>query len=555
MADITVSSDVDTFMQSANYAAMRSALDLEPGVDVQAYSSTLAAVAGGTYTGASSITTVGTITSGTWNGTALAVNKGGTGATDAVTARANLGLEIGVNVQAYNSNLDALGLGLYLGSTSITTVGTITTGTWNANIIAVNKGGTGASTDSGARTNLGLVIGTNVQAYSSVLDGVAAGNINNVAIGATTASTGKFTTLESETGKISAYTGFKNRVINGDMRIDQRNEGGNVTTVGANAYVTDKFRVNTTTMGQLTHTVARSTTNNARSPFSLSYTVGTAETAIAAGENAELATTIEGLHIADFLLGTANAKQMTLSFWVRSSLTGTFCVGLQNSAQDRSFIKEYTISVADTWEQKTITLTGDTTGTWLATNGIGMHIRWNLGAGSNFNGTDNSWQAGNLRKTTNQVNLITTAGATFYLTDVQLELGPTATEFERIGFADQLELCQRYYEKSFNIGTAPAQNTATGDQSRFGCPVATGGSSAMNGQIFFNTRKRAAPTITTFNAYAANAQIRNITDGADCSATAVIGESTHGFSLTFTTNAGAAVGEQLGVNWTANIDF
>jgi hypothetical protein len=160
---------------STTASGARTALGVAIGSDVQAYNATLASVAGGTYAGDDSITTVGTIAAGTWNGTSIAVANGGTGSTTASGARTALGVAIGSDVQAYSSTLGAVAGGTYTGSSSITTLGTITTGTWTGTAIAVANGGTGSTTASSARTALGLAIGSDVQAYSSTLDAVAAG--------------------------------------------------------------------------------------------------------------------------------------------------------------------------------------------------------------------------------------------------------------------------------------------------------------------------------------------------------------------------------------------
>ena len=143
--------------------------------------------------------------------------------------------------------------------------------------------------------------------------------------------------------------------------------------------------------------------------------------------------------------GTANARTVTLSFWVRSSLTRTYCVNVRNYATDRSYVATYTINSSNTFEYKTITIAGDTTGTWLTNNGVGMFISWDLGSGSNANTTAGSWVAANKENTSAQANWIGTSGATFYITGVQLERNTTATPFEWIPYTTELQLCQRYY--------------------------------------------------------------------------------------------------------------
>jgi len=154
---------------------------------------------------------------------------------------------------------------------------------------------------------------------------------------------------------------------------------------------------------------------------------------------------IEGFNVADLNWGTANAKTVTLSFWVRSSLTGTFGGVLQNSANNRSYPFTYTISSANTWEYETVTIAGDTTGTWLTTNGVGVWVMLGLGVGSTFSGTAGAWAGSNFISATGATSVVGTNGATFYITGVQLEVGSTATSFDYRPYTTELQLCQRYY--------------------------------------------------------------------------------------------------------------
>jgi hypothetical protein len=156
---------------------------------------------------------------------------------------------------------------------------------------------------------------------------------------------------------------------------------------------------------------------------------------------------IEGFNSADLAFGTASASTVTLSFWVRSSLTGTFGGALGNSGNNRAYPFTYTISSANTWEQKSITIAGDTSGTWVTNNGSGLKVKFGLGTGSTYNGTAGSWQAANLISATGAVSVVATSGATFYITGVQLEAGSVATPFERRPYGTELQLCQRYYCK------------------------------------------------------------------------------------------------------------
>jgi len=234
--------------------------------------------------------------------------------------------------------------------------------------------------------------------------------------------------------------GFKNRIINGAMVIDQRNAGASVTS----GFAVDRFNFQENSSSAFT--IQRSTTAPAGFTNSVLITVTSAASATAAQIN-RFFQRIEGFNTADLGFGTANAKTVTLSFWARSSLTGTYCASLLNSAADRSYVAEYTISVANTWEYKTITIAGDTTGTWLTDNGIGIQVIFDFGSGSDYNATAGSWVAAGDWRTTNQVNFANTNGATFYITGVQLEVGSTATSFDYRPYGTEFSLCERYFQK------------------------------------------------------------------------------------------------------------
>ncbi len=188
-------------------------------------------------------------------------------------------------------------------------------------------------------------------------------------------------------------------------------------------------------------------------------TTTAADASLSAAQYTAVYTTIEGLNITDFAWGTASAATVTLSFWVKSSITGTFSGALANSAYDRSYPFNYTISVASTWEYKTITIAGDTSGTWLTTNGLGIRLYMSLGAGSNFTGTANAWGAtGRTASTTGTTSVISTLNATWQFTGVQLEKGSTATSFDVRPYGTELSLCQRYYYRAVNGNTQPITN-------------------------------------------------------------------------------------------------
>jgi hypothetical protein len=239
--------------------------------------------------------------------------------------------------------------------------------------------------------------------------------------------------------------GFKNRLINGAMVIDQRNAGASVTQTTADLFPVDRWIISGTVTSKFTGqqnagavTPPAGFVNYLGITSSSAYTVGAAEQFF-------IRQKIEGFNVADFVWGTANASTVTLSFWVRSSLTGTFGGSLTNSAQTRSYPFTYTISVANTWEQKTITVAGDTSGTWLTTNGVGLFVFLGLGVGSTLSGTAGAWAAAGYFSATGATSVVGTNGATFYITGVQLEKGSTATSFDYRPYGTELALCQRYY--------------------------------------------------------------------------------------------------------------
>jgi hypothetical protein len=247
-------------------------------------------------------------------------------------------------------------------------------------------------------------------------------------------------------GQYAQYTGFKNRIINGAMVIDQRNNGASVTypgsgSVGSELYVIDRWAGNST--GSTRFSMQRSTTAPAGFTNSLLITTTTAGTP-GASDFCYFVQGIEGFNTADLGFGTANAQTVTISFWIRSSLTGSFGGSISNSAANRRYPFSFAISAANTWEYKTITIPGDTTGTWLTDNGRGITLVFNLGTGSTNEGPANAWATTGIAPT-GSVDLVATAGATLNITGVQLEKGSTATSFDYRPYGTELALCQRYY--------------------------------------------------------------------------------------------------------------
>jgi len=257
------------------------------------------------------------------------------------------------------------------------------------------------------------------------------------------------TAADSISNSAGSPYGFKTRIINGAMTIDQRYAGASVNTSGAWTYPVDRFSVITGgTGGAAVFAAQRSAVAPTGFTNSLSLTLSTVDSSKASTELSSIRYPVEGIDCRDLMYGTAGAVTTTLSFWVRSSLTGTYCVKYGNSANDRSYVATYIINSANTWEYKTVIIPGDTTGTWVNdTTACGIQIWWDLGSGSSYNTTAGSWTAGTYQRTTAQADVTGTSGATFYITGVQLEKGSQATAFDYRPFGTELALCQRYYSQ------------------------------------------------------------------------------------------------------------
>lgn len=278
---------------------------------------------------------------------------------------------------------------------------------------------------------------------------------------------------------ITPVTGFKNRIINGAMTIDQRNAGALINPAIAN-YTVDRWQYyqSQTSKGSMGQNAGAITPPTGFTNY-LGFTSSSAYS-ITATDQFFIRQKIEGFNISDLGWGTVNAKTVTLSFWVYSSLTGTFGGALQNSGSDRNYPFTYTISSANTWEQKTVTIAGDTTGTWLTDNGRGISLVFSLGTGSTYSETAGAWSSSSfVTSATGATSVVGTNGATFYITGVQLEVGDTATSFDNRSIGQELSLCQRYFEKLNGIV--------------YGSYIGSFGASYST--WFFSTEKRTAPTM------------------------------------------------------------
>ena len=248
------------------------------------------------------------------------------------------------------------------------------------------------------------------------------------------------------TGTTTGYYGFKNRIINGAMVIDQRNAGASVTPTDGQ-FTLDRWQAFQAVAGKYT---VQQNAGSVTPPVGFSNYLGcTSASAYTVGSSEYffVSQSLEGFNTADLAWGTANAATVTLSFWVRSSLTGTFGGVVKQFSNTRSYPFTYTISSANTWEQKSITITGDTSGTYATGNTGSIRMLFSLGAGSTLSGTAGSWSGNSYTSATGSTSVVGTNGATFYITGVQLEKGSTATSFDYRPYTTELLLCQRYYFK------------------------------------------------------------------------------------------------------------
>ena len=281
---------------------------------------------------------------------------------------------------------------------------------------------------------------------------------------------------------VTPVNSFKNRIINGNMSVDQRNAGASLNPADG-AYSLDRWKCAVfPTTGKYT---IQQDAGAVTPPVGFSDYLGiTSSSAYTSGSTDQyfINQRIEGFNWADLGWGTANAKTVTLSFWARSSLTGTFAGSIINSAGNRSYPFTYTINAANTWEYETITITGETSGSWGTTNNIGALLVFNLGCGSATAGTAGAWVSAERYTVTGSTNLIATNGATLFLTGVQLEVGSTATSFDYRPYGTELALCQRYYQYYYGASGKMTQ------------PASSSTYVAM--PVYYKATMRATPTVT-----------------------------------------------------------
>ena len=313
-------------------------------------------------------------------------------------------------------------------------------------------------------------------------------------------------------------TRFKNRIINGDMRINQRAFSGTATD---GTYTLDRWQTSSTQASKFT--VSQNAGSVTPPAGFINYLGATSSSAysVTSTDRFTIVQPIEGLNIADLGWGTANAKTVTLSAWVYSSLTGTFGGSLLNNALDRSYPFTYSIPTANTWTQISVTIAGDTTGTWLTTNGSGINVNFSIGAGTTRSGTAGAWAGAFYTSATGATSVVGTSGATFYITGVQLEVGSSATGFEVVDYGTQLAMCQRYYEiKDWGVNV-------------FRIAVVYANGANPGGYIEFVVTKRTAPSMSVTS----NGSGRYVANGAVNNSQTVVFNTISSYGGSFNTNS------------------
>jgi hypothetical protein len=338
---------------------------------------------------------------------------------------------------------------------------------------------------------------------------------------------------------------MRNRIINGAMVISQRNGTSSVTPASGD-YTLDRWK---TLLSQTSKLTVQQNAGAVTPPAGYTNYLGITSSSaysITSTDFFLLSHCVEGFNTADLSWGTADAKSITISFWVRSSLTGTFGCALRNAANNRYYPFTYSIPAANTWTQISVTIAGDTTGTWATNNTTGIEVMFGLGVGSTYSGTAGAWTGTlNTLAPTGATSVVGTNGATFYITGVQLEKGTQATSFEYRQYQQELALCQRYFTTSFQNGGTPASpNSLAVNQT--GLYFINGSAS-----VSYPVPMRASPTVICF-APLANPAINNVRQGSNgaigAGTVSFVGERNY-------TQFGPSDGVQYQFGYTANAEL
>jgi hypothetical protein len=331
-------------------------------------------------------------------------------------------------------------------------------------------------------------ISTTATLIATSIVGVATAGITTVfATSIAGVSTAGITTAYIGSVNDGPISGARNRIINGSMDVDQRNNAGVGTTNTGSAYTVDRWFVQNNTATNLTYQQSTDVPNKFFKSLKISNTTALSPTAsqqIIVGQN------IEGFNVSDIALGTSSCLNMTLSFWIKSTTAGTYGMAVENPSGANSYIGQYTINSANTWEYKTISVPPITSGTWNTGNSAGLGVYFDFGCGTNFEGTASTWNSSDVKRISSNVKLFQSANQSVYITGVQLEVGTIATPFERRSYGQELALCQRYYER---------RTFGSND------PVGAGGANTGNtAQCWCNfhwvTEKRSSPTCSLITA-------------------------------------------------------
>jgi hypothetical protein len=370
---------------------------------------------------------------------------------------------------------------------------------------------------------------------TSVANTQISGTITGSQISSNTLSNTVFQTGSVENYMNAAGLGFgmRNRIINGAMAINQRGWSGNITT--GNEYTLDRFIgvvsvSNKFSVSQSTSIYPSGFNFSLLATSQSAYTVGAAEQFI-------LKHSIEAYNTNDLAWGTASASAVTLSFRVYSSLTGTFGGAVFNSNGSRSYPFTYSIPTANTWTTISITITGDTSGTWAGTNGVGISVSWGLGVGSTYSGTAGAWAGTYYASATGAVSVVGTNGATFYITGVQLEKGSTATSFDYRPIGTELALCQRYYEIIQSVNNIGQASYSTYD--------------GVSGGANFRVEKRASPTVTKISGTATN----RTAGGAGTNTGTPDNVTQYGFGIIIQASSGTGIVQWSSGSYTASAEI
>jgi len=429
-------------------------------------------------------------------------------------------------VQTIASKAGNLNVSSFSGGTTGLTPNTATTGVVTlAGTLAVANGGTGGTTSTGSGA---VVLATSPTVTTPTIDKINT-SVANTSLGAGNASI------------------MKNRIINGAMVISQR---GTSFTPSDQDYTLDRWKARLSAASK--YTVAQSSTAPSGYINSLLVTSSSAYT-VGASDYFFMEQDIEGLNFYDLGWGTANAKTITLSFQVYSSLTGTFGGCLQNQGQNRSYPFTYTVSSANTWTTISVIIAGDTTGTWLTTNGIGLRVMFGLGVGSSLTGAAGSWAGSAYYGANGAVNVVSTNGATWYITGVQLEVGSSATGFEYRQYQQELALCQRYYEMSYDIGTVPATATNIGSTVTALNGTATAG--YIGGQALHKVTKRATPTVTIYDPAGASGKCQRSTPGVGSNNGQTVSTDNVGLSGFNIVSSSGTLNQAVYAQWTSSSEL